>query len=123
MQNDCFLSSYSDFCLEDLTLPSPQHTDQSPSIKLDSNSVGGQQDYEEIIFVNETPSITAAATGAPYPPVQRVRRRTTVEERQYLENIYAVNKKPDSDLRKQIAQKLQWPEKSVRIWFQNCRYG
>ncbi|KNE55768.1 hypothetical protein AMAG_17821 [Allomyces macrogynus ATCC 38327] len=56
-----------------------------------------------------------------HPKGKRMRNRTSAAERAYLEAIYAKVKKPDSTSRSKIAQKLSWPERSVRVWFQNMR--
>lgn len=50
-----------------------------------------------------------------------MRRKTNAEDRELLYSIYSRIKNPDSATRRDIAKTLGWPERSVRIWFQNMR--
>ncbi|KAI9173130.1 hypothetical protein H9P43_007261 [Blastocladiella emersonii ATCC 22665] len=47
----------------------------------------------------------------------RMRERTGDAQRRYLATIFSKAKRPDSEAR----ETLGWPERSVRIWFQNMR--
>ncbi|KAI7848584.1 homeobox domain-containing protein [Circinella umbellata] len=49
------------------------------------------------------------------------RTRVTPSQLTILEETFAISATPDSKMRKQLAQKLQMPERSIQIWFQNRR--
>ncbi|KAG0175876.1 hypothetical protein DFQ28_008150 [Apophysomyces sp. BC1034] len=49
------------------------------------------------------------------------RTRVTPSQLSVLEETFAATATPDSKMRKQLAQKLQMPERSIQIWFQNRR--
>ncbi|KAF7721422.1 hypothetical protein EC973_004709 [Apophysomyces ossiformis] len=49
------------------------------------------------------------------------RTRVTPSQLSILEETFAATATPDSKMRKQLAQKLQMPERSIQIWFQNRR--
>ncbi|KAI8337701.1 homeobox domain-containing protein [Chlamydoabsidia padenii] len=49
------------------------------------------------------------------------RTRVTPTQLSILEDTFSVSATPDSKLRKHLAQKLQMPERSIQIWFQNRR--
>ncbi|KAI8880776.1 homeobox-domain-containing protein [Backusella circina FSU 941] len=60
------------------------------------------------------------------PPLQHAddsKKRTRVSPSQLaiLEETFNVSATPDSKMRKQLAQKLEMPERSIQIWFQNRR--
>ncbi|KAJ1500901.1 hypothetical protein HMI54_008721 [Coelomomyces lativittatus] len=55
------------------------------------------------------------------PKGNRMRRKTNAQDKELLHSIYSRIKNPDSATRKDIAKTLGWPERSVRIWFQNMR--
>ncbi|KAL7751818.1 hypothetical protein RI367_002818 [Sorochytrium milnesiophthora] len=84
-----------------------------------------QQQQQRVIYVSDAPasahpsalpttlggsssSTASDVMGVPKQPKSskgnRMRRRTSVSERQYLESIYAKVKKPDSETRKKIAE-------------------
>ncbi|KAI8636513.1 homeobox domain-containing protein [Parasitella parasitica] len=49
------------------------------------------------------------------------RTRVTPSQLSVLEETFSVSATPDSKMRKQLAYKLQMPERSIQIWFQNRR--
>ncbi|KAI9355249.1 homeobox domain-containing protein [Pilaira anomala] len=49
------------------------------------------------------------------------RTRVTPSQLTILEETFSVSATPDSKMRKQLAFKLQMPERSIQIWFQNRR--
>lgn len=49
------------------------------------------------------------------------RTRVTPSQLSVLEETFAISATPDSKMRKQLAQQLQMPERSIQIWFQNRR--
>jgi hypothetical protein len=49
------------------------------------------------------------------------RTRVTPSQLTILEETFNVSATPDSKMRKQLAFKLQMPERSIQIWFQNRR--
>ncbi|KAI8387510.1 hypothetical protein BD560DRAFT_430695 [Blakeslea trispora] len=49
------------------------------------------------------------------------RTRVTPSQLSVLEQTFSVSATPDSKMRKQLAFKLQMPERSIQIWFQNRR--
>ncbi|CEP17089.1 hypothetical protein [Parasitella parasitica] len=49
------------------------------------------------------------------------RTRVTPSQLSVLEETFSVSATPDSKMRKQLAFKLQMPERSIQIWFQNRR--
>lgn len=49
------------------------------------------------------------------------RTRVTPTQLSILEDTFSVSATPDSKMRKHLAQKLQMPERSIQIWFQNRR--
>ncbi|KAG2201694.1 hypothetical protein INT46_007146 [Mucor plumbeus] len=49
------------------------------------------------------------------------RTRVTPSQLSVLEETFNVSATPDSKMRKQLAFKLQMPERSIQIWFQNRR--
>jgi hypothetical protein len=49
------------------------------------------------------------------------RTRVTPTQLVVLEDTFAVSATPDSKMRKHLALKLQMPERSIQIWFQNRR--
>jgi hypothetical protein len=61
------------------------------------------------------------------PPLQqqsddsKKRTRVTPSQLTVLEETFNVSATPDSKMRKQLAFKLQMPERSIQIWFQNRR--
>jgi hypothetical protein len=60
------------------------------------------------------------------PPLQQAddskkRTRVTPSQLAILEETFNVSATPDSKMRKQLAQKLEMPERSIQIWFQNRR--
>lgn len=49
------------------------------------------------------------------------RTRVTPSQLSILEETFNISATPDSKMRKQLAYKLQMPERSIQIWFQNRR--
>jgi hypothetical protein len=49
------------------------------------------------------------------------RTRVTPSQLTILEETFTVTATPDSKMRKQLASKLDMPERSIQIWFQNRR--
>jgi hypothetical protein len=49
------------------------------------------------------------------------RTRVTPSQLAILEETFIVSATPDSKMRKQLATKLDMPERSIQIWFQNRR--
>lgn len=49
------------------------------------------------------------------------RTRVTPAQLTVLEETFSLSATPDSKMRKQLAHKLQMPERSIQIWFQNRR--
>lgn len=66
---------------------------------------------------NQSPA-PAANTPSSQP---KKRTRVTPSQLTILEETFALSATPDSKMRKQLAQKLQMPERSIQIWFQNRR--
>ena len=66
---------------------------------------------------NQSP-VPAANTPSSQP---KKRTRVTPSQLTILEETFALSATPDSKMRKQLAQKLQMPERSIQIWFQNRR--
>jgi hypothetical protein len=54
-------------------------------------------------------------------PHSKKRTRVTPTQLAILEDTFSVSATPDSKMRKHLAQKLQMPERSIQIWFQNRR--
>ncbi|CAO3598538.1 unnamed protein product [Absidia cylindrospora] len=54
-------------------------------------------------------------------PHSKKRTRVTPTQLSILEDTFSVSATPDSKMRKHLAQKLQMPEQSIQIWFQNRR--
>lgn len=54
-------------------------------------------------------------------PHSKKRTRVTPTQLSILEDTFSVSATPDSKMRKHLAQKLQMPERSIQIWFQNRR--
>lgn len=55
------------------------------------------------------------------PDDSKKRTRVTPSQLTVLEETFNVSATPDSKMRKQLAFKLQMPERSIQIWFQNRR--
>ncbi|ORX58792.1 homeobox-domain-containing protein [Hesseltinella vesiculosa] len=55
------------------------------------------------------------------PASSKKRTRVTPAQLRILEDTFSVSATPDSKMRKILAQKLQMPERSIQIWFQNRR--
>jgi len=51
----------------------------------------------------------------------RKRQRTTPEQLEVLEKVYEHEKLPNSDLRKELSQKIKITPRRVQVWFQNKR--
>ncbi|KAI9483681.1 MAG: homeobox domain-containing protein [Benjaminiella poitrasii] len=49
------------------------------------------------------------------------RTRVTPSQLTILEETFTISSTPDSKMRKQLSYKLQMPERSIQIWFQNRR--
>ncbi|CAO3589303.1 unnamed protein product [Absidia cylindrospora] len=54
-------------------------------------------------------------------PHSKKRTRVTPTQLSILEDTFSVSPTPDNKMRKHLAQKLQMPEQSIQIWFQNRR--
>lgn len=68
-----------------------------------------------------SPSPLASAKQNPTPSQPKKRTRVTPSQLSVLEETFAISATPDSKMRKQLAQRLQMPERSIQIWFQNRR--
>ncbi|KAI9311855.1 homeobox domain-containing protein [Dichotomocladium elegans] len=66
---------------------------------------------------------TASPSPVPASPSSQPKKRTRVTPSQLtiLEETFSISATPDSKMRKQLADKLQMPERSIQIWFQNRR--
>ncbi|KAI8080715.1 uncharacterized protein B0P05DRAFT_596323 [Gilbertella persicaria] len=67
-----------------------------------------------------------SSSSTPTPPPahsdeSKKRTRVTPSQLSVLEETFSVSATPDSKMRKQLAYKLQMPERSIQIWFQNRR--
>ncbi|KAI7870161.1 homeobox domain-containing protein, partial [Spinellus fusiger] len=49
------------------------------------------------------------------------RRRTSREQHKTLEETFQINPKPNSKIRRHLAEQLEMPLRSVQVWFQNRR--
>ncbi|KAJ1917498.1 hypothetical protein H4219_003180 [Mycoemilia scoparia] len=52
---------------------------------------------------------------------QRKRNRATAEQVAFLENVFAVNRSPNAQLREQMSKNLNMQPRQVQVWFQNRR--
>ncbi|KAI8141351.1 homeobox domain-containing protein [Fennellomyces sp. T-0311] len=68
-----------------------------------------------------SPSPLATAINNSSSSQPKKRTRVTPSQLTILEETFAISATPDSKMRKQLAQKLQMPERSIQIWFQNRR--
>ncbi|KAI9142809.1 hypothetical protein BKA69DRAFT_212374 [Paraphysoderma sedebokerense] len=76
---------------------------------------------DTVIASAESSASVAAHNEALQLDSKKKRRRTTSYEKNYLEDMYNKEPRPGNHLRKQIAQEINWSEKSVQVWFQNRR--
>ena len=69
--------------------------------------------------MSTSPLATAINNTSSSQPKKRT--RVTPSQLTILEETFAISATPDSKMRKQLAHKLQMPERSIQIWFQNRR--
>lgn len=69
--------------------------------------------YTKNIMSDSTPPLSSDDS--------KKRTRVTPSQLTILEETFSVSATPDSKMRKQLAFKLQMPERSIQIWFQNRR--
>lgn len=68
-----------------------------------------------------TPPLQQSTASATTTDDSKKRTRVTPAQLSVLEETFSVSATPDSKMRKQLAFKLQMPERSIQIWFQNRR--
>ncbi|KAK4514535.1 uncharacterized protein ATC70_002133 [Mucor velutinosus] len=68
-----------------------------------------------------TPPLQQSTASATTTDDSKKRTRVTPSQLSVLEETFNVSATPDSKMRKQLAFKLQMPERSIQIWFQNRR--
>ena len=100
-----------------VSIGSSSHSSQKRKLGDDSGE-GGASDEEQLSEEEEEPSQPLLG-GAFKPRKDKKRHKTSAQQLTELEEFFVVNQHPTGRVRAELAQKLNMPERSLQIWFQN----